>query len=149
LGTTNTGWDTFLAAVIEAGFAITGTWPMRTEREARSRGIGSNALASSIVLVCRPRPSDIPNATRREFLNALKSELPDALAKLQAANTAPVDLAQAAIGPSMAVFTRYAKVLDAEGKPLSVRTALALINQVLDEVLAEHNTIRHAYCLHG
>lgn len=136
-GTTNTGWDTFLAAVINAGFAVSGTWPMRTELGNRMRGTKSNALASSIVLVCRPRPADIPNATRREFLNALKSELPDALAKLQAANIAPVDLAQAAIGPGMAVFTRYAKVLDAEGKPLSVRTALALINQVLDEVLAE------------
>ncbi len=136
-GTTNTGWDTFLAAVIEAGFAISGTWPMRTELGNRMIGSGTNALASSIVLVCRPRATDIPNATRREFLNALKSELPDALAKLQAGNIAPVDLAQAAIGPGMAVFTRYAQVLDAEGKPLSVRTAMALINQVLDEVLAE------------
>ena len=136
-GTTNTGWDTFLAAVIEAGFSISGTWPMRTELGNRMRSSESNALASSIILVCRPRPSDISNATRREFLNAIKSELPDALAKLQAGNIAPVDLAQAAIGPGMAVFTRYAKVLDAEGKPLSVRTALALINQVLDEVLAE------------
>lgn len=136
-GTTNTGWDTFLAAVIEAGFAISGTWPMRTERDARSIGIGTNALASSIVLVCRSRPTDLLAATRREFLNALKAELPDALVKLQAANIAPVDLAQAAIGPGMAVFTRYAKVLDADGKPLSVRTALALINQVLDEALAE------------
>lgn len=136
-GTTNTGWDTFLAAVIEAGFAISGTWPMRTELSNRMIGFSTNALASSIVLVCRPRPTDLPSATRREFLNALKAELPDALAKLQAGNIAPVDLAQAAIGPGMAVFTRYAKVLDAEGKPLSVRTALALINQVLDEVLAE------------
>ena len=136
-GTTNTGWDTFLAAVIEAGFAISGTWPMRTELSNRMIGAGTNALASSIVLVCRPRPSNIPSATRREFLNALKAELPEALAKLQAGNIAPVDLAQAAIGPGMAVFTRYAKVLDADGKPLSVRTALALINQVLDEALAE------------
>lgn len=136
-GTTNTGWDTFLAAIIEAGFAITGTWPMRTERDARSIGIGTNALASSIVLVCRPRPANAPTATRRDFINALKTELPAALAYLQAGNIAPVDLAQAAIGPGMAVYTRYAKVIDAEGKPIPVRAALALINQVLDEALAE------------
>jgi len=136
-GTTNTGWDTFLAAVIEAGFAISGTWPMRTERDARSIGIGTNALASSIVLVCRPRPADAPTATRREFHNSLKTELPAALAHLQAGNIAPVDLAQAAIGPGMAVYTRFARVLDAEGQPLTVRAALALINQVLDEALAE------------
>ncbi|MBI1887193.1 MAG: DUF1156 domain-containing protein [Nitrosomonadales bacterium] len=136
-GTTNTGWDTFLAAVIKAGFAISGTWPIRTERDARSIGIGTNALASSIVLVCRQRPANAPTATRRDFVAALKSELPQALAHLQAGNIAPVDLAQAAIGPGMAVYTRYAKVLDAEGKPLSVRAALALINQTLDEALAE------------
>ncbi len=136
-GTTNTGWDTFLAAIIEAGFAISGTWPMRTERGARSIGIGTNALASSIVLVCRQRPADAPTATRRDFVTALKAELPQALAHLQRGNIAPVDLAQAAIGPGMAVYTRYAKVLDAEGKPLPVRAALALINQTLDEALAE------------
>lgn len=136
-GTTNTGWDTFLAAVIKAGFAISGTWPMRTELGNRMIGSGTNALASSIVLVCRQRPADAPNATRREFLNTLKAELPAALAHLQAGNIAPVDLAQAAIGPGMAVYTRYTQVLDAEGKPLTVRAALALINQVLDEALAE------------
>lgn len=137
-GTTNTGWDTFLAAVIEAGFAISGTWPMRTEMRARAlERSGTNALASSIVLVCRPRPTDAPTTTRRELLNQLKAELPIALAHLQRGNIAPVDLAQSAIGPGMAVYTRYAKVLDAEGKPLSVRDALALINQTLDEVLAE------------
>ncbi len=136
-GTTNTGWDTFLAAVIEAGFAISGTWPMRTERGARSIGIGTNALASSIVLVCRKRQATAPTATRRDFVAALKAELPQALAHLQAGNIAPVDLAQAAIGPGMAVYTRYARVLDAEGKALSVRSALALINQTLDEALAE------------
>ncbi|MER2604175.1 MAG: DUF559 domain-containing protein, partial [Candidatus Competibacter phosphatis] len=136
-GTTNTGWDTFLAAVIEAGFAISGTWPMRTELSNRMIGSGTNALASSIVLVCRQRSSTAPTATRREFVAALKAELPQALAHLQAGNIAPVDLAQAAIGPGMAVYTRYAKVLDAEGKPLSVRAALALINQTLDEALAE------------
>ncbi|NMQ04345.1 DUF1156 domain-containing protein [Candidatus Accumulibacter phosphatis] len=136
-GTTNTGWDTFLAAVIEAGFAISGTWPMRTELSNRMIGSGTNALASSIVLVCRQRPATAPTATRRDFVTALKAELPQALAHLQAGNIAPVDLAQAAIGPGMAVYTRYAKVLDAEGKPLPVRSALALINQTLDEALAE------------
>ena len=136
-GTASTGWDTFLAAVIETGFAITGTWPMRTERDSRSIGIGTNALASSIVLVCRPRSPSAPTATRREFVTALKAELPQALAHLQRGNIAPVDLAQAAIGPGMAVYTRYAKVVDAEGKPLTVREALALINQTLDEALAE------------
>jgi len=152
-GVASTGWDTFLAAVIEAGFAVTGTWPMRTERGARSIGFGTNALASSIVLVCRQRPADAPTATRREFVAALKAELPSALRMLQglpahrltphssALSTriaiAPVDLAQAAIGPGMAVYTRYAKVLDAEGKPLPVRAALALINETLDEALAE------------
>jgi len=136
-GTTNTGWDTFLAAVIEAGFAISGTWPMRTEMSNRMIGSGTNALASSIVIVCRQRVANAPTATRREFASALKAELPQALAHLQAGNIAPVDLAQAAIGPGMAVYTRYTKVLDAEGKPLSVRAALALINQTLDEALAE------------
>ena len=101
---------------------------------------GTNALASSIVLVCRPRVVDAPMATRREFVSVLKTELPQALAHLQRGNIAPVDLAQAAIGPGMAVYTRYAKVLDAEGKPLSVREALALINQTLDEALAEHES---------
>jgi putative DNA methylase len=110
---------------------------MRTERSSRSRGIASNALASSIVLVCRPRAADAPTATRREFVTALKAELPLALAQLQRSNIAPVDLAQAAIGPGMAVYTRYSKVIDAEGKLLTVREALAVINQTLDEALAE------------
>ncbi len=136
-GTSNTGWDTFLGAVIEAGFAISGTWPMRTEKEGRTIGNGTNALASSIVLVCRQRSITAATATRREFVAALKAELPHALVHLQAGNIAPVDLAQAAIGPGMAVYTRYAKVLDAEGKAIPVRAALALINQTLDEALAE------------
>jgi putative DNA methylase len=110
---------------------------MRTELGNRILGQGTNALASSIVLVCRPRPADAPIATRREFINALKAELPSALAALQRANIAPVDLAQAAIGPGMAIYTRYARVVDAQGNPVRVREALALINQVLDEVLAE------------
>ena len=138
-GTTSTGWDTFLAAVIEAGFAISGTWPMRTELGNRMLGSGTNALASSIVLVCRKREASAPIATRREFLSALKGELPQALAHLQAGNIAPVDLAQAAIGPGMAVYTRYGKVLDAEGNLVPVREALALINQTLDETLAEQD----------
>src|SRR5262245_49996198 len=136
-GTSSTGWETFLDAVIRAGFAITGTWPVRTELGNRMRSKDSNALASSIVLVGRPHASDAPTATRREFLAALKTELPQALAHFQRGNIAPVDLAQAAIGPGMAVYTRYSKVLDTEGKPLTVRDALALINQTLDEVLAE------------
>jgi putative DNA methylase len=136
-GTSSTGWETFLEAVIRAGFAITGTWPMHTERQGRMIGNDANALASSIILVCRSRPATAPTATRREFLSALRAELPTALTHLQRGNIAPVDLAQAAIGPGMAVYTRYAKVLDAAGRALSVREALALINQTLDEVLAE------------
>lgn len=135
-GTSSTGWETFLDAVIRAGFAISGTWPMRTEYTGNLKK-NVAALASSIVLVCRPRPANAPTATRREFVDALKAELPPALAELQKANIAPVDLAQAAIGPGMAVYTRYAKVLDAEGRPVSVREALALINATLDEALAE------------
>ena len=136
-GVASTGWETFLDAVIHAGFAVTGTWPMRTERGSRMISIDSNTLVSSIVLVCRPRVIDAPIATRREFVDALRSELPDALRQMQQGNIAPVDLAQAAIGPGMAVFTRYAQVLNASGNALSVREALALINQTLDEVLAE------------
>jgi putative DNA methylase len=137
-GTASTGWETFLDAVIRAGFTLSGTWPIRTEMKGRviERG-GTNALASSIILVCRKRATNAPTATRREFVNALKSELPVALRHLQEGNIAPVDLAQASIGPGMAVYTRYAKVLDAEGNPVPVREALALINQVLDETLAE------------
>ncbi len=136
-GTASTGWETFLDAVIRSGFALVGTWPIRTERPGRMRETGSNALASSIVLVCRKRLGDASTTSRREFVNSLKSELPEALRHLQRGNIAPVDLAQAAIGPGMGVYTRYEKVLDAEGKPLSVRDALALINETLDEVLAE------------
>ena len=135
-GTASTGWETFLDAVIRAGFSVSGTWPMRTERPTGVK-VAVNALASSIVLVCRKRPNDASTATRREFVNALNTELPAALANMQRGNIAPVDLAQAAIGPGMAVYTRYAKVLDAAGNPVSVREALSLINQTLDEVLAE------------
>jgi putative DNA methylase len=137
VGSSSTGWETFLGAAIAAGFEISGTWPIRTELLTRTRGMGSNALASSIVLVCRRQNGAALVATRREFATALKSELPTALRHLQSGNIAPVDLAQSAIGPGMAIFTRYAKVIDAEGKALNVRDALALINQVLDEVLAQ------------
>ncbi|KKG55830.1 DUF1156 domain-containing protein [Methanosarcina mazei] len=136
-GIVSTGWETFLEAVIKAGFTLTGTLPMRSEQEYRMIGTGTNALASSIVLVCCRRDENAPTATRREFLNALKSELPIALKHLQRGNIAPVDLAQAAIGPGMAIYTRYSKVIDAEGKALSVHEALKFINQILDEVLAE------------
>jgi len=139
-GTASTGWEAFLDAAIKAGFTICGTWPIRTERPGRMREYGSNALASSIVLVCRPRSADALTVTRRDFVTALKAELPVALYHLQHGNIAPVDLAQAAIGPGMAMYTRYASVLDVEGKPLSVREALALINQTLDETLAEQES---------
>ena len=135
-GTASTGWETFLDAVIRAGFAVSGTWPMRTEYTGNLKK-NIAALASSVVLVCRRRHGDAPPTTRREFVAALKSELPVALAHLQRGNIAPVDLAQAAIGPGMAVYTRYAKVLDAAGKALPVREALVLINQTLDETLAQ------------
>ena len=135
-GPISTGWEIFLDAVINAGLGINGTWPMRTERD-QGLKTGTNVLASSIVMVCRPRSGDAPSATRREFLDALRSELPEALRKMQQGNIAPVDLAQAAIGPGMAIFTRYARVLDASGKAVHVREALALINETLDEVLAE------------
>ena len=135
-GMASTGWETFLAATITSGFQITGTWPMRTELRRRLVGMGSNALASSVVLVCRRRRVDAPLATRREFISGLRNEIPPALAALRSGGVAPVDLEQAAIGPGMAVYTRYAKVLDAQGEQVSVREALALINRVLDEVLA-------------
>jgi putative DNA methylase len=133
----STGWETMLAGLVRSGFSITGTWPIRTELGNRMVGMGTNALASSIVLVCRPRPENASLATRKEFITALRRELPEALRNLQRGNIAPVDLAQAAIGPGMAVFTRYAKVLESDGSPMTVRTALGLINQSLDEVLAE------------
>ena len=135
-GILSTGWETFLDAVIQAGFSISGTWPIRTERPTGVKA-ATNALASSIILVCRGRAKSAPLATRREFVATLREELPGSVADLQSGNIAPVDLAQAAIGPGMAVFTRYARVLDAQGKRVSVGDALALINQTLDEVLAE------------
>jgi putative DNA methylase len=133
----STGWETMLEGVIRAGFEIDGTWPIRTELRTRNVGRDANALASSIILVCRPRPDDAPTISRREFVNALRREMPAALRELQSGNIAPVDLAQASIGPGMAVYSRYRKVLEANGEALSVRTALQLINQELDAYLAE------------
>jgi putative DNA methylase len=136
----STGWETMLEALLNAEFQITGTWPMRSELGNRMLASGTNALASSIVLVCRPRPADARVITRRELLASLKKELPDALRNLQKGNVAPVDLAQAAIGPGMAVFSRYSQVVESDGSPMRVRTALQLINQALDEVLAEQES---------
>jgi putative DNA methylase len=133
----STGWETMLDGLIKSGFAITGTWPMRSERAGRMRDIGSNALASSIILVCRLRPVDAPVTDRRALVAALRAELPKALRNLQHGNIAPVDLAQASIGPGMAIFSRYAKVVEATGEAMTVRTALGLINAALDEILTE------------
>ena len=138
-GTASTGWETFLDAVIRAGFAITGTWPMRTELTVALKKRAS-VLASSIILVCRPRVGNAAVLTHRDFQRVLKAELPLALKQLQHGNIAPVDLAQAAIGPGMAIFTRYARVLEKDDSPMTVHTALTLINQVLDEVLAEQES---------
>jgi putative DNA methylase len=138
VGTGNTGWETFLEAVLRAGFAISGTWPMRTERDARSIGIGANALASSIILVCRKRDSSAEAVSRRDFLRELKEELAEAVdAMIGGAEgispVAPVDLAQAVIGPGMAIFSKYPAVLEADGSPMTVHTALTLINRMLTE----------------
>ena len=131
-GTASSGWETMLSAVVNAGFAITGTWPVRTERSSRSISQGTNALASSIVLVCRKRPADAPQTTRRNLINALRRELRPALKKLQDSNIAPVDLAQSAIGPGMGVFSRFKQVLEADGTPMPVRAALKIINEEID-----------------
>ena len=131
-GTASSGWETMLSAIIKAGFTITGTWPMSTERSARTVGIGANALASSIVLVCRKRPEDAPQITRRNLVSQLRRELRPALQKLQNSNIAPVDLAQSAIGPGMGVFSRYRRVLEADGTVMSVRSALQVINEEVD-----------------
>ena len=132
----STGWETMLEGLVKAGYSVTGTWPVRTELTVALKSSVS-ALASSIVLVCRPRLQSTRSVSRRDFLSALKKELAPALRELQQGSIAPVDLAQAAIGPGMAVFSRYSAVLEADGKPMSVRTALALINQALDEYLTE------------
>ena len=130
--TVSSGWETMLIAVINSGFAITGTWPIRTEMANRSIASGTNALASSIVLVCRKRSEDAPQTTRRNLVNTLRRELRPALKRLQESNIAPVDLAQSAIGPGMGVFSRYRRVLEADGTPMTVRNALQIINDEID-----------------
>lgn len=130
--TASTGWETMLSAVIRAGFAITGTWPMRTEMSNRSVALETNALASSIVLVCRKRRQDATSISRRDFIAQLHRELHLALRKLHASNIAPVDMAQSSIGPGMAVYSRYREVLEADGRPLSIRNALKIINDEID-----------------
>jgi putative DNA methylase len=135
----STGWETMLSGLLDAGFAINGTWPVRSELTGALKA-SVNALASSVVLICRPRPESAPLATRKDFLSALHAELPGALRRLQQGNIAPVDLAQAAIGPGMAVYSRFAKVVEADGSGMRVRTALGMINRVLDETLAEQDT---------
>ncbi|MGO9899678.1 MAG: DUF1156 domain-containing protein [Solirubrobacteraceae bacterium] len=136
-GTSSTGWETLLDGMIRSGWAITATWPMRSERGGRMLSVGTNALASSIVLALRPRPDDAPTADRRGLIAALHEELPNALRKLQQGAIAPVDLPQAVIGPGMAVYSRYAKVIENDGTAMTVRSALARINEILDQVLNE------------
>lgn len=131
----STGWDTFLQAVVDAGLQVSATWPVRTELANRPRGLGSNALASSIVLVCRPRSTSASLATRGEFIAALREELPEAVRILQTGNIAPVDMAQSTIGPGIKVFSRYAKMVEADGSSMPVSAALGIINDVLGEVL--------------
>jgi putative DNA methylase len=132
----STGWEAMLSALIDNGFQLTGTWPIRTERTGRLRDIGSNALASSIILVCRPRDASAGTTTRADFRRALRSELPTALQVLQQGNIAPVDVNQSAIGPGIAIYSRYLRVLEADGSVMSVRSALQLINEALDQCLA-------------
>ena len=136
-GVASTGWETMLEGLLTAGFQITGTLPIRTERRARHVALGTNALASSIVLVCRPRPESASMATRRDFISLLRQNLSNALRHLQQGNIAPVDLAQAAIGPGMAVFSSYSSVLEPDGSPMRVRTALQIINAELDAYFTE------------
>ena len=136
----STGWETMLKGLLDSGLSVTGTWPMRTELGNRPRGQRSNALASSVVLVCRRRPDRAGIVDRKGLLAELRASLPDRLRVLQQQTIAPVDLAQAAIGPGMEVFSKYERVLEADGTSMAVRTALGLINQVLDEVLAEQDS---------
>jgi putative DNA methylase len=139
-GVTSAGWASFLQAVGDAGLAIDGTWPVRTERGARSVGIGTNALASSIVLVCRKRNPAATTVTRADFVRALKRELPDAIDDIRKAGVGPVDMQQSVIGPGMGVFSRYAKVLEDDDSTMRVRTALSLINRVWEEIENELDT---------
>ncbi|MDO8389026.1 MAG: DUF1156 domain-containing protein [Actinomycetota bacterium] len=135
-GQTSTGWETFLQGLLDAGLTVTATWPMRTERPGGVRNFGRNSLATSVVLACRRRHLSAPMATRGEFVAALRKEMPPAIRILQEQNIAPVDMAQSAIGPGIAVFSRYARVVEADGSAMSVRMALALVNEVLSEVLS-------------
>ena len=139
-GAASTGWHTVLTGLIEAGWEISATWPMRSELANRPRSQRSNALASSIVLACRPRPRGAEAIARRAFVSMLRAELPDALRKLMQGSIAPVDLAQAAIGPGISVFSRYSRVREADGSDMSVKDALLLINSTLDEVLGEQES---------
>lgn len=134
-GLTSSGWATFLEAVISSGLSVVGTWPVRTERAGRTISVGTNALATSVVLVCRKKEASAEVVTRAEFIRALKRELPPAITELQAANIAPADMPQSAIGPGMGVFSRYKAVLESDDNPMSVKTALQLINRELDEYL--------------
>ena len=136
LGEASTGWETFIDAVVRGGFQIQGTWPVRTEQSARLIGRGTNALSSSVVLVCNRRAEEAPSIQRKAFVEELKETLPEALEQLVAANTAPVDMAQAAIGPGMAVYSKYSSIMKVSGERMEVREALALINEVLDETLS-------------
>ena len=148
-GTSSTGWETFLQAVVDAGFVVTGTWPMRTEGDNRQVGNNSNALASSIILVCRQRQIDATTVSRREFIRELNAALPEALDEMTRGGVnspvRPVDLSQAIIGPGMAIFSQYGAVLEADGTPMTVRTALRLINRFLAEDDFDHDT---QFCLH-
>jgi putative DNA methylase len=139
-GQASSGWETMLTAIIKAGFAITGTWPMRTEMANRAVASGTNALASSIVLVCRKRDQEAEICTRRIFINELKRELRPALLRLQSSNIAPVDLAQSAIGPGIGVYSKYSRVLEADGTPMTVRSALKVINQEIDLYFNEQDS---------
>lgn len=131
------GWETVLEGLVRSGWQITATWPMRSEKKGRSVSIQTNAIASTIALVLRPRPEDAEIITRTEFLDQLKSTLPEALRDLQKGTISPVDLPQSAIGPGMGVFSKYNGVLESDGRKMTVRSALAIINEILDEVLAE------------
>ena len=144
-GTASTGWDTFLQALVNSRLQVTATWPIRTEMMNKLLAIGSAVLSSSVVIACRPRPADAPMATRRELLESLDRRLPEAVRLLQEEAIAPVDMAQSVIGPGMEVFSRYAKVLEADGTPMRVRTALALINEALETALSEEETEFDAY----
>jgi putative DNA methylase len=136
-GSISTGWETFLAGLLNSGFMVTATWPIRTEMSNKiGINAGDNMLASSVVLACRKRSITASMATRGEFVSALRNEMTSAIKILQVENIAPVDMAQSAIGPGIGIFSRYSKVVEADGKSMTVRTALLLINEVLAEVLS-------------